>query len=84
MVTPPVPWIDRARSAAVWVTSAEVVNADAAASATELLRTGHSWAAAHAIHAARPSAVFPAGRFLLTLEPEIYEGTGVQAVRPDR
>ncbi|MFD8385955.1 hypothetical protein ACFV2X_46880 [Streptomyces sp. NPDC059679] len=34
-------------------------------------------------HAARPSADFPTGRFLLTLTPETYEDTGVQAVHPD-
>ncbi|MFD3876084.1 hypothetical protein [Streptomyces sp. NPDC058623] len=54
----------------------------AALAATELLHAGHSWAAVHAIHAARPSADFPAGRYLLTLTPESYEGTGVQAVHP--
>ena len=52
--------------------------------ATELLRFGHSWAAVHAIHAARPSAAHPAGRFLLTLTPKAYAGTGVQAVHPDQ
>ncbi|MFI5672164.1 hypothetical protein [Streptomyces sp. NPDC051704] len=55
----------------------------AALAATELLRAGHSWAAVHAIHAARPSAEFPSGRYLLTLTPEAYENTGVQAVHPD-
>ncbi|MFE9933583.1 hypothetical protein [Streptomyces sp. NPDC005533] len=54
----------------------------AALSATEILHAGHSWAAVHAIHAARPPADFPAGRYLLTLEPELYDGTGVQAVHP--
>ncbi|MFB7955832.1 hypothetical protein [Streptomyces sp. NPDC056045] len=56
----------------------------AALTATELLHTGHSWAAAHTIHTARPSADFPAGRYLLTLTPELYDGTGVQAVHPDQ
>jgi hypothetical protein len=60
----------------------EVFDTDAAVTATELLRFGHSWAAVHAIHAARPSAAFPAGRFLLTLTPKAYAGTGVQAVHP--
>ncbi|MFD7914741.1 hypothetical protein ACFV30_29155 [Streptomyces sp. NPDC059752] len=55
----------------------------AALSATELLHAGHPWATVHAIHAARPSADFPAGRYLLTLKPELYDGTGVQAVHPD-
>ncbi|MDT0612698.1 PIN domain-containing protein [Streptomyces lancefieldiae] len=60
----------------------EAFDTDAAVTATELLRFGHSWAAVHAIHAARPSAAHPAGRFLLTLAPKAYAGTGVQAVHP--
>ncbi|MET9960056.1 hypothetical protein ABZ128_13525 [Streptomyces sp. NPDC006326] len=56
----------------------------AALAASELLRAGHSWATVHAIHAARPFADFPSGRYLLTLEPELYDGTGVQAVHPDQ
>ncbi|MGW2892270.1 hypothetical protein ACWDDN_44650 [Streptomyces griseoruber] len=62
----------------------EPFDTTAALTATGLLHAGHSWAAVHAIHAARPSATFPAGRFLLTLTPELYEGTGVQAVHPDQ
>ncbi|MCM1943269.1 hypothetical protein NC239_34220 [Streptomyces sp. G3] len=62
----------------------EAFDTDAAVTATELLRFGHSWAAVHAIHAARPSAAHPAGRFLLTLTPKAYAGTGVQAVHPDQ
>lgn len=54
----------------------------AALAGTELRRAGHSWAVAHAAHVARPSAEFPAGRFLLTLTPDAYEGLGVQAVHP--
>ncbi|WP_392900731.1 hypothetical protein [Streptomyces sp. LN699] len=60
----------------------EQFDTQAALATTELLHAGHSWAAAHAIHAARPSADHPAGRYLLTLTPEIYEGTGIQAVHP--
>jgi hypothetical protein len=60
----------------------EAFDTDAAVTATELLRFGHSWAAVHAIHAARSSAAHPAGRFLLTLIPKAYAGTGVQAVHP--
>ncbi|UUY52361.1 hypothetical protein NRK68_34380 (plasmid) [Streptomyces yangpuensis] len=62
----------------------EPFDTDAALTATELLQAGHSWAAVHAIHAARPSADYPAGRYLLTLTPDLYEGTGVQAVHPDQ
>ncbi|NUH42877.1 hypothetical protein HUF15_40360 [Streptomyces samsunensis] len=62
----------------------EPFDTQAALTATELLHAGYSWAVVHAIHAARPSADFPAGRFLLTLTPNVYEGTGVQAVHPDQ
>ncbi|MFB8778044.1 hypothetical protein [Streptomyces broussonetiae] len=62
----------------------EAFDTDAAVTATELLRFGHSLAAVHAIHAARPSAAHPGGRFLLTLTPKAYAGTGVQAVHPDQ
>ncbi|MFE7245044.1 hypothetical protein [Streptomyces sp. NPDC057580] len=62
----------------------EPFDTEAALTATELLHAGHSWAAVHAIHAARPSAAFASGRFLLTLTPESYAGTGVQAVHPDQ
>ncbi|KOV97519.1 hypothetical protein ADL02_07270 [Streptomyces sp. NRRL WC-3723] len=60
----------------------EAFDTDAAVTATELLRFGHSWATVHAIHAARPSAAHPTGRYLLTLTPKAYAGTGVQAVHP--
>ncbi|WP_020124369.1 hypothetical protein [Streptomyces canus] len=60
----------------------EAFDTDAAVTATELLRFGHSWPAVHAIHSARPSAAHPSGRFLLTLTPKAYAGTGVQAVHP--
>lgn len=57
----------------------EPIDTTAALTATELLHAGHPWVAVPAIHAARLCADFPAGRFLLTLTPELYEGTGVQA-----
>jgi hypothetical protein len=57
----------------------EAFDTDAAVTATQLLRFGHSWAA---IHAARPCAAHPSGRFLLTLTPKAYAGTGVHAVHP--
>lgn len=60
----------------------EAFDTDAAVTATELLRFGHSWAAVHAIHASRPSAAHPSGRCLLTLTPKEYAGTGVQALHP--
>ncbi|WP_234307363.1 MULTISPECIES: hypothetical protein [unclassified Streptomyces] len=60
----------------------EAFDTDAAVTATELLRFGHSFAAVHAIHVARPSPAHPGGRYLLTLTPKAYAGTGVQAVHP--
>ncbi|MFF8479281.1 hypothetical protein [Streptomyces sp. NPDC015414] len=51
--------------------------------AAELLRFGDSWAAVHAIHAARPSPAHPAGRYLLTLTPKGYAGTAIP-LRPDQ
>ncbi|MBL1087441.1 hypothetical protein JK359_36750 [Streptomyces actinomycinicus] len=62
----------------------EAFDTDAAVTATELLRFGHSWAAVHAIHAARPSPAHPTGRYLLTLTPKAYAGTGVEVVHPDQ
>ncbi|GAA0329050.1 hypothetical protein [Streptomyces blastmyceticus] len=62
----------------------EPFDSDAARTAAELVRAGHDWSAAHAVHMARPSARFVTGRFLLTLKPDLYEGTGVQAVHPDQ
>ncbi|MFE5220741.1 MULTISPECIES: hypothetical protein [unclassified Streptomyces] len=59
----------------------EAFDTDAAVTATELLRFGHSWAA---VHTARPSATHPTGRYLLTLTPKAYAGTGIQAVHPDQ
>ncbi|MEU4040106.1 hypothetical protein [Streptomyces collinus] len=59
----------------------EAFDTDAAVTATELLRFGHSWAA---VHAARPCAAHPTGRYLLPLTPKAYAGTGVQAVHPAR
>ncbi|MEV5477876.1 hypothetical protein AB0L66_36915 [Streptomyces sp. NPDC052207] len=60
----------------------ETFDPDAAVTAAELLRFTHSWAAVHAIHAARPSAAPPHGRLLLTVTPKACSGTGVQAVHP--
>lgn len=62
----------------------EPFDTEAALAASELLHAGHSWAAVHAIPAARSSADFPVDRLLLTLMPELHEGTGVQAVHPDQ
>ncbi|MFB6755709.1 hypothetical protein ACFCX6_32885 [Streptomyces sp. NPDC056353] len=61
----------------------EAFDTAAAVTSTGLLRLGHSWAAVHPIHAARPSAVHPSGRCRLTPTPTA-SGTGVQAVHSDQ
>ncbi|MFF4846211.1 hypothetical protein [Streptomyces collinus] len=73
-----------ATSKACAVIRIEAFDTDAAVTATELLRFGHSWAAVHAIHAALPSPTHPTGRYLVTLTPKTYAGTGVQAVHTDQ
>ncbi|MGI3197960.1 hypothetical protein ACRJ4W_03355 [Streptomyces sp. GLT-R25] len=50
----------------------EAFDTDAAVTASELLRFGHFWATVHAIHATRPSAAHPGGRFLLILAPKAW------------
>ncbi|MFF4282866.1 hypothetical protein ACFY0Z_29310 [Streptomyces kronopolitis] len=48
-----------------------------------LLAAGVDWRIMHAVHLARPSAEWPAGRAVLSFEPKLYEGTGVEPVTPD-
>ncbi|MFD9240661.1 hypothetical protein ACFV0D_01735 [Streptomyces sp. NPDC059556] len=62
----------------------EAFDTAVALTASGIQCAGYSWAAIHAIHAARPSTEFPSGRCLLTLTPELYAGTGVRAAHPDR
>ncbi|MFJ6355161.1 hypothetical protein ACIQKB_37600 [Streptomyces sp. NPDC092046] len=62
----------------------EAFDTTVAFTVTGIQYAGYSWSALHAIHTARPSAAFPSGRTLLTLAPKAYEGTGIQAVHPDR
>jgi hypothetical protein len=59
----------------------EPFDAAVALTASGFQYAGYSWAA---IHAARPSTSFPTGCCLLTLTPELYVETGVQAFHPDR
>jgi hypothetical protein len=55
----------------------------AAGTCAGLARAGVDWRAAHTIHVARPSAGNPAGWTVLTMQPELYAGTGVSALHPD-
>ncbi|MFC8765124.1 hypothetical protein ACFUAG_31010 [Streptomyces sp. NPDC057193] len=58
----------------------EAFDTSTALTAPGLLHAGHSWAAVYAIHAARSSAAFPAGRLLLTLTPASTTGPVSKAV----
>ncbi|WP_245727068.1 hypothetical protein [Streptomyces longwoodensis] len=49
----------------------EAFDTDAAVTATELLRFGHSWAAVHAIHSARPSPTHPPTHRALPAHPDL-------------
>ncbi|AXK34810.1 hypothetical protein DVA86_21300 [Streptomyces armeniacus] len=52
----------------------EIVHLDFAAVSTvsSLVREGHSWRIAHAVHLARPSLEWPDGLPVLTSEPDAY------------
>jgi hypothetical protein len=56
---------------------------DAAETCAGLSRAGVDWRAAHAVHVARPSADNSGGWTVLTMQPELYDGTGVSALHPD-
>ena len=43
---------------------------------------GHDWRIAHAVHASRPTALYTRGRVVVSVQPELYAGTGVDAVDP--
>ncbi|WP_329118278.1 hypothetical protein [Streptomyces sp. NBC_01465] len=55
--------------------SADIVGLDFAAASTvgELVRAGHSWRIAHAVHLARPSLEWPDGCPVVTALPDLYE-----------
>lgn len=56
---------------------------DAAGSCAALTRSGVDWRVAHAVHVARPSADNAGGWTVLTMQPELYAGTGITALHPD-
>lgn len=49
-----------------------------------LIAAGTDWRIAHAVHACRPTADHPAGRIVLTVQPELYAGTGVDPIDPGK
>ncbi|MGP4000854.1 hypothetical protein [Streptomyces sp. 8N706] len=61
----------------------EPVDLMAALDAGALIGSGVDWRITHAVHLARPSAEWPRGRFVLSLQPELYERTGVEPINPE-
>lgn len=61
----------------------EVVDLDfvGAAAVGALVADGMDWRAAHAVHTGRPTADWPAGRPVVTTEPEAYVGRGLDIIR---
>jgi hypothetical protein len=47
-----------------------------------LIAGGTDWRIAHAVHAAHPSAVHLSGRVVLSVRPELYNGTGISPIDP--
>ncbi|MCZ4124986.1 hypothetical protein [Streptomyces sp. H39-S7] len=49
-----------------------------------LIADGVDWRIAHAVHASRPTADFPQGRVVLSVQPHLYDGTGVDPIDPGK
>jgi hypothetical protein len=47
-----------------------------------LIASGADWRITHAVHLARPSAEWPSGRFVLSLQPTQYKDTDVDPIDP--
>ena len=60
----------------------EPLELSAAVPAGQLIGAGVDWRIAHAVAASLPSAVYPDGRVVLSVETARYEGSGVRPVDP--
>jgi len=60
----------------------EPLELSAAIPAGRLIGHGVDWRIAQAIAAALPSALYPDGRVILSVETSRYQGTGIQPVDP--
>ncbi|WP_432094020.1 hypothetical protein [Streptomyces sp. bgisy100] len=61
----------------------EPLDLTAALDAGSLIAGGTDWRITHAVHLARPSAEWPSGRFVLSLQPGLYDNTGIDPINPD-
>ncbi|MFE3602841.1 hypothetical protein [Streptomyces sp. NPDC059142] len=61
----------------------ESLDLTAGLDAGALVGGGADWRIAHAVHLAKQSAEWPAGRTVLSVRPELYEGTGIDPIDPD-
>lgn len=49
-----------------------------------LIAEGVNWRIAHAVHASHPSAHHPSGLVVLSVQPDLYAGTGVEPIDPGK
>ncbi len=60
----------------------EPLDLSAVIPAGRLIGEGVDWRIAHAVAAARPSAAYPDGRVVLSVDATRYQGTGIEPVDP--
>lgn len=60
----------------------EALNLSAAIPVGRLISEGIDWRMAHAVAAALPSAIYPEGRVVLSVQPARYQATPVQPIDP--
>lgn len=61
----------------------EPLDLPGAMAAGALAADGTDWRIAHAVHLARPSAEWPGGRIVVSVQPALYTGTGTEPLNPD-
>jgi hypothetical protein len=61
----------------------EPLDLTAALDAGALIAGGTDWRITHAVHLARPSAEWPTGRVVVSLQTELYRSTGIDPINPD-
>lgn len=60
----------------------EPVDLTAALDLGALMRAGIDWRVTHAVHLARPSAEWPAGRVVVSVQPDLYTNTDLTPIDP--
>ncbi|MEZ0092515.1 hypothetical protein [Streptacidiphilus sp. EB129] len=62
----------------------EALDLSAVIAVGALIGDGIDWRIAHAVHASRPSAHHPTGLVVLSVQPDLYTGTGVDPIDPGK